>query len=773
MQINLKYYTFMALIILLTGLSQPVFSLDNGFTSGDEHRANMSTYGIQSRASVAGNGINFFVVWDAYSLGGVQGRIVDALGNPTSHDKLVYIGDYAQRADIASDGTNYMVTVSTSTTAESWEIKAKMLDTEGNVVGSAISVNQSVPSIQWNSKIASNGLSYLIVWEHKVADNNYDIYGRLYDLTGSPITDEFCINIHQEMDQLDVAVESDGTDYFVAWDSEYDDGSVWGKWNGVRGRVVSSSGVLASTETIFSTGSQRDPELAFDGTNFLVSWVDWSQNGVFGRFFSTSGSLYPTFKIDTDANYNQYNPSIAFNGVNYCVIWSRYDVLVPSGIDPNIYAQMFTTDTAGVKLGSEFMVPFITVEKQYTPSIASLGSNFLTAWENNEEIAVRYLASDTLVIIEQPQNRTVEEGYNATFTVTAITRGYPISYQWYADGDQVGFDNDTFVIEDVYTDNDGVLIHCVVSDSQGSTASNQAVLSVLTNNSFTISIEGVDTLTENSSTYYTAKAVYVHNTVDITSDATWSVSGSTAVNIQIGGFLSVTEMIIADQTITVRADYDNGVNSEFAEKTVVIDNLFQILGVSPSFDDAFSAEPVAITIVFSEPIDPVSVTSGSENICGAGVDNLFGTPDDVLYSPTIEIEGNFLTYNLSDGVVSLSNDLYRITIVDITNQVGDVLDGENVGSFPSGDRIAGGAYVIDFAIERAISSFAVNDNSTVSLEWLPFKDGLVYTVKQMNEGVWQAIEPVSQWPITATSWSGGVFEDDTKIRLYKVTGARQ
>ncbi len=765
MKIQRTTIGLLGIMLILYWLVLAIYALDNGFSAGNEYQINNYTSGLQRTPVIASNGTNFFVAWESMSDKSGYGRILDASGTPVgSSDILISYNTYAQHPWVASDGTNYMVSYSSYRTSTMSDIRAKLYDGQGNPIGTTIEVNQTSALTQRNSVVASNGSTYLIAWEHKVADNDYDVYARIFDATGNPLTDEFCINIHNEMDQMTIAVASDGTNYLVAWENEYDDGTSYGHYDGMRGRIVHPDGTMEASEIIFMGGYQLYPHLTFDGTNYLLTWINWFGQSVYGQFVGVDGSLYTAFKVDTGYQYNQYHPRSAFNGQNFCVVWIRYD-----GSDQNVYGQLLDNNTSGVKIGSEFQVPSDIAGNQTGPSVAAIGSNYLAVYESNQDIFARYFSSDTLFITEQPQNTIAQEGTDASFSVTVDPRGYPLSYQWYADGTPIGLDNDTLVIEDVFLENDGTVIHCVISDSQGSVTSGQAVLSVLPDPSFTLVIDGPDKVVEGGEAYYTATAVYVHSTVDVTSDVTWSVVGSDAVLMNSDGMLSVLGSISESVSLTVSADY----YQDYVGKNVALQNLFQILMVYPWFPDTFSAQPDEIMLLFSETIDADSLaTSGATVIKGSGPDNMFDTADDLLFYPIIDVAGAQLTYYLNDGESHLPNDTYRIILGNITNIVGDVLDGEDTGVLPSGDGEAGGDYVIEFTIARTVSSMVVEDNDSVTLAWEPFEEGLQYTVEYMDSsGVWQVVEPVEQWPISDTSWNGDPLAGDEKVRLYRVTGS--
>lgn len=80
-------------------------------------------------------------------------------------------------------------------------------------------------------------------------------------------------------------------------------------------------------------------------------------------------------------------------------------------------------------------------------------------------------------ITTQPEGVTVSDGNSASFTIGAT--GTDLSYQWKKDGSTVG-DNSSSYSFTVTAADDGAVITCVVSNSEGSVTSDDAVVSVTT-----------------------------------------------------------------------------------------------------------------------------------------------------------------------------------------------------------------------------------------------------------------------------------------------------
>ena len=78
----------------------------------------------------------------------------------------------------------------------------------------------------------------------------------------------------------------------------------------------------------------------------------------------------------------------------------------------------------------------------------------------------------------QPADQTVYEGNAASFSVSATTSGGTLHYQWKDDGSNVGTDSNSYSPTPALSDS-GSYIMCDVSDDNGTTSTNSALLRVI------------------------------------------------------------------------------------------------------------------------------------------------------------------------------------------------------------------------------------------------------------------------------------------------------
>jgi len=75
-------------------------------------------------------------------------------------------------------------------------------------------------------------------------------------------------------------------------------------------------------------------------------------------------------------------------------------------------------------------------------------------------------------------------------------------------------------------------------------------------------------------------------------------------------------------------------------------------------------------------------------------------------------------------------------------------------------------------VDRQITAIIFNDNDTITLMWNPFLDGTVYKIESCVDPValeWITVDPVDQFPLHATKWTGGSWKGDDE-KYYRVVG---
>ena len=265
-------------------------------------------------------------------------------------------------------------------------------------INSATSLNQSAPSI------ACNGNNYLVVWEHQ-GYYNRNIHAQFFDKQGSKIGSEFRVNTYTTHYQMAGNVTTDGTNYLVTWQSSDQDGDDFG----VFGKILNEQGDEVCPEIQINTYTphyQAYPCAASNGSNYFIVWRSTEQDGmgygIVGRLLDNEGNMLGDEKIiNAHTCFDQQEPSIATDGNNYFVVWNS----AKKNLSPPEYrlcGQVY--DSQGDKIGIEIHFNEYTSHYQFSPTIASDGTNFfITAGSKNGEQTYS----------EFEENKAGNSGYNS------------------------------------------------------------------------------------------------------------------------------------------------------------------------------------------------------------------------------------------------------------------------------------------------------------------------------------------------------------------------
>jgi phosphoribosylformylglycinamidine (FGAM) synthase PurS component len=244
-----------------------------------------------------------------------------------------------------------------------------VLDPQGIAISTAA-------DYQWSPALAFDGENFLVAWTDRRGVDNTDIYGARVTPAGVVLDPAGVAISTATGNQESPAVAASGESLFVVWrDSRsgpytYD---VYGARVTPAGVVLDPQGIAIST----ATGNQREPALAFDGTNLLVAWNDGRNGGydIYGARVTPAGVVLDAQGIAISTTPGYGGPALAFDGENSLVVWEdeRY------GGYGDIYGTQVTP--AGVVLDPEGIAISTAAEGQVYPALAFDGENFLAVWQ--------------------------------------------------------------------------------------------------------------------------------------------------------------------------------------------------------------------------------------------------------------------------------------------------------------------------------------------------------------------------------------------------------
>lgn len=232
------------------------------------------------------------------------------------------------------------------------------------------------PGAQENAATSFDGTNYMCVWTDDRRSYSMDIYGTRIDQMGAPIDPGGIVISDAPGEQDFPELAFDGTNYLVVWQDKRN-----GNFDIYGSRVNQSGVVLDSTGIPISTASydQSVPSVSFDGSNFMVIWSD-GRNGqdsdIYGARVSQLGVVLDTAAIMISSTaYDQSCPSVAFDGTNFLVVWQD----VRSG-HVDIYGARVSPwgsvlDTIGIAIADDPV-------RQASPALTFGNTCYLVAWED-------------------------------------------------------------------------------------------------------------------------------------------------------------------------------------------------------------------------------------------------------------------------------------------------------------------------------------------------------------------------------------------------------
>ena len=294
----------------------PVFSGDPNPPYGLPAIATDGEHFLVVSRRITGQSPEYYAHWIA-SLVALDGTMISSvdLGPP----RRMYDPSAAQQATVAFDGTNYLIVTEQdnnfASTANYMSLVATRVSAAGALLGALTEV---APPGSNSPMLAFDGARYLLVYRSSIL---YDSFGPIAAVFIAPATGQ------------------------------------------------TAGGVFQVTA---GAGYQTRPDVAFDGTNYLVVWEQASFNdqppGVFAARISRAGSvLDPTGMLIHPSTLSGYarRPAVGFDGSNYLVVWEDNRQLQNDGLHNNVYAMRVTpggqfldgdASTGGFPLttGSEF-----------------------------------------------------------------------------------------------------------------------------------------------------------------------------------------------------------------------------------------------------------------------------------------------------------------------------------------------------------------------------------------------------------------------------------
>jgi hypothetical protein len=340
--------------------------------------------GDQYNSAVALGGGNLLVTWEDYRNNPYEPDVYAARVTPagTVLDPQGILATLAigwqEYPAVAFDGANFLVSWSNVRSDSTRVVCAARVTPQGAVLDSLVIAISTAPGWHSDPAIAFDGTNYLVTWMDYRNGSYGDIYatrvtpqGAVLDPSGIPVSTD-------PSDQLYPTIAFDGTNYLVTWmddrsGSTYD---IYAARVTPAGTVLDPSGILVSAAADY----QMYPAVAFDGVNYLVTWMDYrggSTYDIYAARLTPQGTVLDSSGIPVStAPGDQFYPAVAYGGTNFLVTWSDER----SDWQGDVYAARVTPQ--GTVLDPSGISVSTAPDVQWYPDVAFDGANFLVAWQD-------------------------------------------------------------------------------------------------------------------------------------------------------------------------------------------------------------------------------------------------------------------------------------------------------------------------------------------------------------------------------------------------------
>jgi len=314
-------------------------------TSGSDLKKSLGTNGYNPDIDVNDTG-NFVIGWH-----NIEHLFIQRYDqNFILQDSIIQIGINSDNSaqpspSVAINDNDEIIIVWVTKDNDEYGIYGQRINSMGVKQGSEFLINSYETDQQINPKVVlKNDGSFIVTWQSHEQINNasgFDIYARIFDANGNPVSSEFLVNSYTSDDQQnpDINLLNDGR-FFIAWDSYGQDGYE----EGVFGQLFDPTGSpIFNEEPINSIidPEQLNPSVSSNGSNLLISsWVSGSKDNSFEDIYGQRleignnkltkiGTTTPSFLLGVDKPYSPvvYSSTDSVSNVRVAII--------DTGVDPS------------------------------------------------------------------------------------------------------------------------------------------------------------------------------------------------------------------------------------------------------------------------------------------------------------------------------------------------------------------------------------------------------------------------------------------------------
>ncbi|MGC5198297.1 hypothetical protein [Aphanothece microscopica] len=336
---------------------------------------NTVTAGAQGNPAIASsvNGASYLGAWEDIAGGGsVEGRLVNATGAPVATqftvNGIVPFAQYGASIAGLANGT-FVVSYTDNSTDPNGDIRARLIDTSGNPIGTDITVSANA-SFDTRSDVAGlTGGGFVVTWMREFG-SDFNIYAQRFNVDGTAAGGVIFAapSIAADSTFPSVAGLANGG-FVIAWAQR----PAGGGEDSIVARRYDASGVALDSGFLVSADGSINQDVQVLGLadgGFVVAYTDnsWGLGGteISARIYNADGSDRTTvFRVNEPTAGDQNNPSLTLLSNGFFVVgWSDGGNLMHQAFNP-----------FGNTIGTSFVATGSTIEGEIAALTGGLVAN--------------------------------------------------------------------------------------------------------------------------------------------------------------------------------------------------------------------------------------------------------------------------------------------------------------------------------------------------------------------------------------------------------------
>ena len=291
---------YMAQVLDATG--QPV---GNRFQVSPQQTINTASF-----SASAFDGEKFLTVWQqGQNPREIWGRFISTEGQNIGSPFRIRPEGIPGNADqivpsVVFTGEYFMVSWDDNRTGNR-NIYGQMIQSDGEFAGQDFPITTPEAHNKGISKMTKADGRILVAWEDNRDHIRSSLYGRLIDLKGNQVGEEFAISlVEDDLSRTWVSLGSNGNEFFASWSQQYREGIVL--YYDIYGARINMMGEIVGDPIAISTaeGSQNNSRVTTNGQDFLVVWEDGRAGhwDTYGMMYEGSVDEDPPVAVELEGN---------------------------------------------------------------------------------------------------------------------------------------------------------------------------------------------------------------------------------------------------------------------------------------------------------------------------------------------------------------------------------------------------------------------------------------------------------------------------------------